>query len=90
MGFSCDSEEEAHTKRLMGEADLRAILMSSSKVQRYRSSAFTFAACDSKSVDVVITDAGIHEVAAREKIDIERLLWESGVALLIAETAATE
>lgn len=84
MGFACDSEEEARTKSLF-EADLRCILMDSSKCQRYRSSAFTFAVCGSKSVDVVITDSGIWDVANKEGIDIDRLLWDAGVALLVAD-----
>lgn len=60
--FACDSASEARTKGLLLErADLRCVVMDSSKCGRYRSSAFIFASASEQFIDFVITDKGIHD-----------------------------
>jgi DeoR/GlpR family transcriptional regulator of sugar metabolism len=81
-GFTCDSEDEARTKSLLLESsDLRCLLMDSSKFERHRTSAFTFAALNSSQVDVIITDRGVrdHDEFAWKQF------WDNGVAVLLAD-----
>jgi DeoR/GlpR family transcriptional regulator of sugar metabolism len=79
--FMCDSPDEARTKGvLLQRADIRCVLMSSSKCARYRSSAFIFASLSPDLVDLVITDEQIKDKEVWDR------LHKSGVNVLIAET----
>jgi DeoR/GlpR family transcriptional regulator of sugar metabolism len=61
--FACDSVDEARTKGLLLEkADIRCVVMDSSKCGRFRSSAFIFAPVSNNFIDLIITDKEIQDL----------------------------
>ena len=67
---------------MLQKADIRCVLMDSSKCARYRSSAFIFASLSPEFVDLVITDERIRKQENKEVWDS---LCKSGVNVLVAK-----
>jgi len=86
-GFACDSADEARIKSLLlDRADIRCIVMDSTKFKRYRSSAFIFAPLSSEFVDLVITDEQIY--SDDKNREAWQKLWNAGIVVLYSASSS--
>jgi DeoR/GlpR family transcriptional regulator of sugar metabolism len=83
--FACDSDEEARTKALMLDSELRCLVMDSAKFDMSVSSSFMFCPASRDHVDLILTDDGI-----AEGHPTVRFLEGQGIAVLRAPVNGAE